>query len=527
MQFTKRLIPVVGAAALLATSTVGVAAQDDVAPIDLQARVDEFVGLVTGGAAAVTIRDGVMTTASAGIANAAGDPMEVDTPMLAGGVSAPLIYALALQLVDEGLLDLDAPVANYLPDAPVGEGATVRHLLESKAGIPRGIFDALLDASMEDPDRTWTTDEMVGLLDGSEAGTVGVFDSGYNGTLVTMQLAAAATGTDFATALEDRISGPLGLAATVHPEGDIEPPEGVAESWVTVGAGEQAYITDDQEAVRSSRPTVSSAADLASFMSAYLDGQVVSPDLMDETVLNEDLEILGYGLLRPEEMFGDLGLLDARYFGIPGGWVNGVNGAVAGAPATGDIVVVLANNDDLDAYALVRDIIQSWAPDPLIAGSLDEAAGTLRYARLFTCDIGQPYRFDPPPCEQDEQGVHASFAHPFELTGTFEGSAVMRGVLHDALDGTFTYSSHGVFMGDVEGCGSGTFYFTSDDVEAFWNGESNTYEHNLMTVVPGGTLPIAGALEFEGAEVDHGDGTASLDYTGTYTCDSGADAAGS
>jgi D-alanyl-D-alanine carboxypeptidase len=47
------------------------------------------------------------------------------------------VTALAvLQLVDRGLVDLDAPVAGYLQDSPYGPEITVRHLLAHSAGLP-------------------------------------------------------------------------------------------------------------------------------------------------------------------------------------------------------------------------------------------------------------------------------------------------------------------------------------------------------------------------------------------------------
>ncbi len=518
MMCMKRLLSVVGAAALLATSVVpAAAAGEGDPPLDLQTRLDEFVGLVPGGAAAVTIRDGVMTTAASGIADAAGDPMEVDTPMVVGGAGATLVYALALQLVDAGLLDLDAPVVNYLPDAPVGEGATVRDVLESRAGIPR-VLDKVLELSAQDPERTWTPDDMVALADRSEIKPAGTFEPNPAGTFVTYQLISAATGTDFATALADRISGPLGLATTVYPEAGVALPSGVAGAWATVSDGEPSYTDGSQDAASALRPTISSAADLATFMSALLDGQVVSPDLMSQTMFNESLPVISAGFLRPDEMFSELGPLDARYFGYYGGNPSGVNGALAGAPASGDAVVVLANNEDLDAYALVRDIVQSWAPDPLASGDLSDAEGTYRYTILFSCQV-RPSPFDLPACEQDGPESHLPYEGPIELAGTISGSATMSGEwIENVEDGTFRYSGRGKFFGDVEGCGFGTYYF-SNEGEGFRDETgTQTYTRNTTTFLPGGSLPLAGSYDSPGAEVNHADDTTTGTYTGSYTC---------
>jgi len=520
MQWTKRLLPVMAATALLATSAFPTAAQDsDEDVVDLQTRVDEFVGLVDGGAAAVTIRDGVVSMAATGIANAEGDPMTVDTPMLVGGASVSMIYGLALQLVDEGLIDLDAPVVDYLPDAPVGEGATVRDLLSSRHGAPQ-VLSAVFDLSIEDPDRTWTTDEMVELADRSEITPVGEFTPGYAGTLVTIQLIEAVSGSELGTALEERITGPLGLEATVHPGDDIERPNLTAGGWPSLDGQSLTYVTDEWESIRSLRPTVSSAVDLATFLSAYLDGQVVSPELLDETAWNEGVETMAYGFLRPDELFPTAGPLGAPYFGISQFEEAGVTHAIVGSPSSGDVVVVLANSWALDTSDLAEDIVQSWAPDPLTNGPLSDAEATFRFVTgTFTCDLGQPSPFDLPPCEIGEVEATLPFELPFELSGTFDGSGMYTGVwLQNLEDGTFTYTGQALFMGEVEGCGYGTLYLAIDDGAGFEGEDGLNYTAGTMTVLPGGTLPLAGTLEMTGIQTEYPDGTGTVPISGSYTC---------
>jgi len=102
MRLMMRFTPVVGTIALLVSSAAPVAAQAADGPIDLQAHVDEFAGLAEGGVAAVIVRDGVVSTAAADIADTERDRLTVDTPLLDRGATVPMVYGLALQLVDEG-----------------------------------------------------------------------------------------------------------------------------------------------------------------------------------------------------------------------------------------------------------------------------------------------------------------------------------------------------------------------------------------------------------------------------------------
>jgi CubicO group peptidase (beta-lactamase class C family) len=90
---------------------------------------------------------------------AAGVPVGPDTPFLIGSVSKPFTATVVMQLVDRGLVDLDAPVTRYLPSFTLADSShasriTVRHLLAHRSGIPR-------DAGMQDFDTSTSLEEAV------------------------------------------------------------------------------------------------------------------------------------------------------------------------------------------------------------------------------------------------------------------------------------------------------------------------------------------------------------------------------
>ncbi|MFE3461684.1 serine hydrolase domain-containing protein [Nocardiopsis aegyptia] len=65
-----------------------------------------------------------------------GAPVTDETPFLWGSVAKPVTATAALVLADEGRLDLDAPVEEYLPDvAAFGARPTVRDLLTQTSGL--------------------------------------------------------------------------------------------------------------------------------------------------------------------------------------------------------------------------------------------------------------------------------------------------------------------------------------------------------------------------------------------------------
>ncbi len=93
------------------------------------------------GASVAIFHAGLMTTAAAGVVNLeTGVEMTADTVMHIGSITKLLNVSLVMQLVDEGKLDLAAPVVDYLPDFAVQDAAatraiTVGMLLNHTSGI--------------------------------------------------------------------------------------------------------------------------------------------------------------------------------------------------------------------------------------------------------------------------------------------------------------------------------------------------------------------------------------------------------
>src|SRR5690606_22440990 len=86
--------------------------------------------------AVAVVRDGqIVHLAGYGVANNAGDPMTSQTPFLLASLSKSMTSVAVMQLVEQGLVELDAPIQQYLPwfmpDAPI----TVRQLLNQTSGL--------------------------------------------------------------------------------------------------------------------------------------------------------------------------------------------------------------------------------------------------------------------------------------------------------------------------------------------------------------------------------------------------------
>lgn len=179
----------------------------------------------------VAVHDGTdLYTAAAGVTNLrTGQPVTPDTIFQIGSITKVYTATLVMQLVDEGLVDLDAPVSTYLPDVRLGDGPdagtiTVRHLLSHTGGLFGDFF------------------EDFGRDEGSAARMAEVFDqletlappgelmSYCNaGFVVLGLLVEELTGLPFSAAFRERLAAPLGVEDTV-----VLPEEAILRS-VAVG----------------------------------------------------------------------------------------------------------------------------------------------------------------------------------------------------------------------------------------------------------------------------------------------------
>lgn len=67
--------------------------------------------------------------------------LNLDTPLAVASLTKPVFAYLVLKLCDQGVLDLDTPLAQYLPDAylpsePYLSFMTARHTLSHTTGFP-------------------------------------------------------------------------------------------------------------------------------------------------------------------------------------------------------------------------------------------------------------------------------------------------------------------------------------------------------------------------------------------------------
>jgi CubicO group peptidase (beta-lactamase class C family) len=168
-----------------------------------------------GMAVAVYHRGELVVDAWTGVRDASGTPWDRDTMSMSFSTTKGVVATIVHRLVDQGLLDYDAPVARYWPEFAAGgkDAITLRHLLTHQAAL----HDVRALAESTETLLDW--DEMTRLLAAAgpawEVGTRSGYHALTYGWLVG-ELIRRVTGLTVNQALQREIVEPLGLDGQMY-----------------------------------------------------------------------------------------------------------------------------------------------------------------------------------------------------------------------------------------------------------------------------------------------------------------------
>ncbi len=146
-----------------------------------------------------------------------GVPVTRDGHFRNGAVAITYVAAILLKLHEAGVVDLDEPIAHWLPDLPAASKATPRMLANMTAGYPDYVANqSFEDASIADPFRNWTAEERISVSTGMprlfEPGTN--WDYSHSGYVILGRVLEKASGRSMSALMEEYILKQLGLANT-------------------------------------------------------------------------------------------------------------------------------------------------------------------------------------------------------------------------------------------------------------------------------------------------------------------------
>ncbi|MBB4912629.1 D-alanyl-D-alanine carboxypeptidase [Actinophytocola algeriensis] len=242
---------------------------------------------------------------SAGVAKLGGTAKPpVNGYVRIGSSSKTFIATLVLQLVAEGKIGLDTPVAGYLPEFGLDERITVRMLLQHTSGVFNFSGEVYDDGTVvlgipipygstgkewvDNRFRTYRPEELVRLALSKPARFEPGAGWSYSNTnyLLARLLIEKVTGRSFAEELQRLILGPLGMSGTVAPGTSTEIPEPHAHAYYRYEDAGQDKTVD----VTRQNPSwsaaggdmISTTQDLHTFFSALNAGKVLRAGLLTE-----------------------------------------------------------------------------------------------------------------------------------------------------------------------------------------------------------------------------------------------------
>lgn len=238
-------------------------------------------GAITGAVLGVGDDAGDTWVAAAGSVTEAGRslPASADHRFLLTSVTKPLTATQVLLVAQDGLIDLDAPVAAYLPEfaAHGKRDVTTHQLLTHTAGLSD--TSNLVEGPAAEREPEDYIDAALGAGLAFEPGTGWAYAS--PGFWVMAELVNRLRDARYWDDLQQRVATPLGMAATGYERGD--PPERYVEPRVA-GDWDRHLPEQVRRAAYPAGGVVSTVPDLLRFGRAFLDGSEESGKLLSPPV---------------------------------------------------------------------------------------------------------------------------------------------------------------------------------------------------------------------------------------------------
>ncbi|MEO3750354.1 serine hydrolase domain-containing protein [Streptomyces sp. B6B3] len=287
------------------------------------ARAIEATG-ATGVLAATQDASGDRDAARAGVADLDGDrPVPYDSYYRIGSDTKTFTAVVALQLVAEGVLDLDDTVQEWLPGVVAGNGhdgsrITLANLLRQTSGLPdydEVVFGdienytpedyreqrfegqtprELVDVALRSQPPAWLPDPE----DPSSETRWAYSNTNY---LLAGMIIEEATGHTWEREVHERVVEPLGLAHTLTPGTSAYVPEPTATGYLQFPGREDLTETPLFVNAGPDGAIISTTQDLNTFLRALMGGELLPAEQlaeMKETVPAEDFGVAGaeYGM---------------------------------------------------------------------------------------------------------------------------------------------------------------------------------------------------------------------------------------
>jgi peptidoglycan/LPS O-acetylase OafA/YrhL/CubicO group peptidase (beta-lactamase class C family) len=257
---------------------------DPVLAAKLQQILDRTVadGTIPGAILSVHIPGTQPWTGASGVRDRrTKEPMEPTTNVRIASISKVFTAVVVLQLVEEGKIRLDQPIANWLPDlVPNGDRITVHNLLQHTSGLYDYLEDRnFVNRAYREPERTFTPRELVEYAVQFpplfRPGAKGAWDYSSTNFVLLGMIVEEATGNPLAHEMRQRIFEPLDLKQTFF--APDEPIEAIQAHGYS-GAVDQTRVA--MSFAYATANIVSTPGDVRRFIQALLGGELMAPETL-------------------------------------------------------------------------------------------------------------------------------------------------------------------------------------------------------------------------------------------------------
>jgi CubicO group peptidase (beta-lactamase class C family) len=347
----------------------------------LQARLDEIRRKLSipGVSVAIVWDDGRSWLGVSGRADVAGRrPVMPDSGFALASISKTFTAAVVLQLVDEGRLALDAPVAPMLRGYPLDRRITVRMLLDHTSGLPDFFFNKRIDKALQSaPDELWTPALTWSYVPKKRPVPGTVWRYSNTNYLLLGELVEAVTGRSLAREVRDRLLDPLGLEDTWYQA--VERPRTSLTTGYRLlprsGGGVRPVAVSNATTVMPFRSVITAAGgagslggtawDTARWMQALARGDVLS-EAMQQAMIGDAVATVALGAKVPYGLGIQVVTLNGHTAIGHSGRYLGFRSVVRYLPAEGVTIAVLTNQGVADPSRVAAALLRIVLPKPVL-----------------------------------------------------------------------------------------------------------------------------------------------------------------
>jgi D-alanyl-D-alanine carboxypeptidase len=148
-------------------------------------------------------------------------PMKMSDLFRIGSNTKTMTSTVILQLVEEGKLKLNDPIAKFVPGVPNGKKITIRELAEMRSGLYSYSFDPGFNKTLDkQPKKAWKPTELLKIAFSHKPNFAPGKEYEYSNTNIVLLgvVIEKLTGQTASKAFQERIFGPLGMKHSSLPE---------------------------------------------------------------------------------------------------------------------------------------------------------------------------------------------------------------------------------------------------------------------------------------------------------------------